>query len=102
LLDLPWQPALIGALGFSGISIITRRIKEIHFSIMMFWYGIFAATMYFTVLMVEYKFGGEDYASPDKSCTTFRLLCYDFHQWKLMLSAAFCNAVSMNCSTIAF
>jgi len=92
--------ALVAALGFSGISIITRKIKEVHFSIMMFWYGIFAASMYFLGLVLEYNIIGRNYA--DQSCQSFRLLCYDSHQWKLMLSAAFCNAVSMNCSTIAF
>lgn len=93
--------ALIAALGCSGIAIVTREIKEVHFSIMMFWYGIFAASIYFTTLLAEYQLSAK-YDFIDETYPGFRLLCYNFHQWTLMLSAVFCNAVSMNCSTIAF
>ena len=39
---------------FSSVGVITRKLKEIHFSIMMFYYGSFATTVLTIWTILEY------------------------------------------------
>ena len=39
---------------YSAISILTRKLKEVHFSLIMFHYGWFASTSIFTFLTIQY------------------------------------------------
>ena len=39
---------------FSSVGVITRKLKEVHFSLMMFYYGVFATTVLTMWTIFEY------------------------------------------------
>jgi drug/metabolite transporter (DMT)-like permease len=94
---------LVTACCFSGVTVMTRKMKEIHFSLLMFHYGAFASTLIGAYLIIEFiaKSNNGTYDAVSEDCTTFRLFCYDSAQWFLLLAVGICNAVSMNFMTIA-
>ena len=88
------------SLAFSTITVITRKIKSVHFSLMMFYYGLFASIVLICWLSIEFLFFSEN---TNYSCSPgkLRLLCYNSHQWFLLLAVAINNSISMNFMTIA-
>lgn len=88
---------------FSAVTVITRKIKELHFSLLMFHYGLFATILLTIVIIGEYLVTDHKtyrHGLPN-SCTTIRLFCYDATQWFLLIFVAIFNSVSMNFMTIA-
>ena len=87
---------------FSAISIITRKLKEIHFSLMLFHYGWFATSALLGFMIFEFYFTKpQNYKSVD-NCQNMRFLCYSTNQLVFMLIPAIFNVFSMNFTTLAF
>lgn len=63
---------------FSSIAVMTRKMKEIHFSLLMFHYGLFATVILGAILIIQFLIASH-YDSLDPECPRFHLLCYD---WK--------------------
>lgn len=80
---------------FAFVGVITRLVKQVHFSVMLFWYALVASTILFLGLAVEHVaehgFG---------SCP--RLLSYSSKMYSLIFVASIFNAVGMNFATIAW
>ena len=53
--------SLITAIGFSLVMVTTRKLKEIHYSIMIFWYAITASSFYLLVIIRNYLVSDEKY-----------------------------------------
>ena len=54
--------SMVTSIGFSLVMVSTRRLKEIHYSIMIFWYAATASSFYLVVILANYfisnkKFG---------------------------------------------
>ena len=90
-------------LGFSGITVMTRKMKDIHFSILLFYYGLIASTSVALFLTLEYliQSSNGNYSTVNDECTSLRLFCYDLTQWSTLLVIGVLNAASMNFMTIA-
>lgn len=90
-------------LGFAGITVMTRKMKEIHFSILLFYYGMIASTVVGVYLGLEYLVQSVNgtYTPVNSTCTSFRFLCYNSTQWGTLLIIGVLNAASMNFMTIA-
>jgi hypothetical protein len=88
------------AVCFSSIAVMTRKMKEIHFSLLMFHYGLFASVILGSYLIIEFiKAYYQGHLSED--CPTFRLFCYDWKQWIQLIAIGILNCSSMNFMTIA-
>ena len=67
------------SLAFSTITVITRKIKAVNFSLMMFYYGLFASIVLLCWLITEFiLFSGNDkYSFQECESGKLRILCYD-------------------------
>ena len=88
---------------FSSVSVLTRKMKDIHFSLMMFHYGLFATIFCSVWITAEYVIQSRNgtYQPVSEDCTAIRVLCYGRHQWAILFSIGLLNASSMNFMTIA-
>ena len=92
----------MAAWAFSFVGVITRKVREVHFSLMMFHYGWFSTLILLTWIVIEFCF----FKNPDKtlndSSKTPRILNYNFDQYILLISLSIVNVLSMNLNTLAF
>ena len=79
----------------STITVITRKLREIHFSLMMFSYGFIATLSLGVYLILEYLIFKSQFLDG------MRLFSYDKDQWILLMWVSLVNAIAMNCVTIA-
>ena len=88
---------------FSANNVLTRKMKELHFSVMMFHYGLFATIFCLVWMIAEYVIQSRNgsYKSVSEECIGFRLFCYSSSQWELLLAIGLINAIAMNFQTIA-
>ena len=93
---------LYTAWSFGGISILTHKLKDVHFSLIMFHYGWFATTSIFGFLIIEFLVTKSENYFYINDCKNIRLLCYTPNQWFYIFIPAIFNAFSMNFETIAF
>ena len=82
---------------FSSIAVMTRKMKEIHFSLLMFHYGLFATVILGSILIIEYL-GAlyKGHLNPK-----LHLFCYNWQQWIQLIAVGILNCSSMNFMTIA-
>ena len=52
---------------FSAVTVQTRKMKDIHFSLLMFHYGLFASIIIGSILSIEYM-SVKNYEYLDKEC----------------------------------
>ena len=79
--------------GYAVVVVLTRKLKEVHFSLMMFYYGFFATMTLTVALIVEWLFFSDDKVP--------RILTYSGEQYLYVLIIAVLNAFGMNLSTLA-
>ena len=79
----------------SAVTAITRYLKDIHFSVIMFYYGLSASIILMVWLVLEYFIWLYPAGKP------FRMLHYSLADWSLLTIIAILNAVGMNFATIA-
>jgi hypothetical protein len=90
------------AICFSSIAVMTRKMKEIHFSLLMFHYGLFASVILGSWLVGEYFWGAyHGTLLPESECSTIKLFCYDWLQYIELIVIGILNCSSMNFMTIA-
>ena len=77
------------------VVVLTRYLKEIHFSIMMFHYGWTASFVLMVWLIFEFIVWNNSFTNG------FRLFTYSLYQWLLLIVIAIFNALAMNLATIA-
>ena len=80
--------ALLCAMGGATIGVASRRLKEIHYAVIQFAYGLFAAIAMAIYLIV--------------SCISARRVPYMYDNWQtyfMILLAAFLNMISQNIMT---
>lgn len=83
----------------SVVSVLVRKMREVHFSIMQFHYGLFATATMMTFIIIEYivnKNNKELYPFEK-----FRLLTYNPIQWSLMGVVSVLNSVSQTLFILA-
>ena len=70
---------LITSWMFSSITVITRKIRDLHFTLMMFHYGLFATILLWIVIILEYNLSNKRtyYPEGQVDCPTLRIFCYD-------------------------
>ena len=91
---------LTTAICFSSIAVMTRKMKEVHFSLLMFHYGLFASVILGSYLIIEFLIA-LDQGHLSEDCPTLRLFCYDWKQWIQLIAVGILNCSSMNFMTIA-
>ena len=78
----------------SAVGVITRKLREIHFSLMMFHYGMFGTVLLSTWTLIEFgAFTKED---------GLRIIQYSKEQYLLLFLTGILNAISLNFLTLAF
>ena len=86
--------ALLNALCYSGVIVLTRKAAKIHYSLVLLSYGIIATFLYVVWVLIEFFI-----SSPTPWP---RIFYYDSTQWKYLLIIAIMNGVSMTFATLAF
>jgi len=87
---------ILNALGYSTVIVVTRKVKHIHFSLVLLSYGIIATTLYTLWVLVEF--------ATDSTWTEVwpRIFYYNRHQWFYLALISIMNAISMTFATLAF
>ena len=85
---------LITAWCHSAVGVITRKLREIHFSLMMFHYGVFSTFVLSIWTLFEFAVFTQD--------SGLRLIQYSSDQYLLLFLTGFFNAISLNFLTLAF
>ena len=75
---------------YSIIIILTRKMKDVHFSLVMFHYGFLASIILIIWIVLKYVIYMSDYPNGPQIFT------YDAEQWKLLITMSVANAVGMN------
>ena len=75
---------------YSLIIILTRKMKGLHFTLVMFHYGLCASGILLVWLIIHYLTNLEEYPNGP------RLLTYDRSQWFQLIAIAVINSVGMN------
>ena len=88
---------VITSITWSLANILTRLIKKVHFSLVMFHYGWLASSILLIYLAAEHVIKEE---TPFE--TTMRFLTYNFEQAKLLFGLSLVNALGLNLLTLAF
>lgn len=88
--------ALLNAVCYSGVIVITKKTKAVHYSLVTMSYSIIATSIYVTFLMVEFIWD----KSWDKPM--FRIFYYGGEQWWYLSIVAVLNSISMLLFTLAF
>lgn len=79
---------------FSGNIVMTRKMKELHTSLLMFQYGWFASNIIGTCLIIGHSENYQNELYEAHNCpSTFRLFCYNSTQWFLMIAVGITNAI---------
>ena len=77
------------------VVVATRFMKDIHFTLVMFHYGLISSVILILCLVAEYFMYKSSFPNG------FRLFTYDLNQWALLVIIAIINSTSMNFNTIA-
>lgn len=85
---------MVAAWSQSAVGVCTRKLKALHFSIIMFTYAWIASLILLVFLTV-------DYFATQKIGTTPRIFTYSKENYLLMFGCALFNAFGMNLLTIA-
>ena len=91
--------ALVCAISYSLVTVLTRRMKSMHFSIVIFHYAWFSTVSLTLWVLIEYWINIDN--KEIYPYETVRILSYAPTQYFLMLFIGFCNAVNINIMTIA-
>ena len=81
---------------YSLVGVLTRKVKDIHFSLMMFHYGWVASLTILIYLVIEHVMISESILSP------LRMFTYSKEQYILLVTLSLFNALGMNLNTLAF
>ena len=80
----------------SIILTLTRFLKNLHFTLVMFHYGWISSVILTAWLLAEYL------TDPSRFPQGLRLLTYNLNQWGLLGIISILNSIAMNLETIAF
>jgi drug/metabolite transporter (DMT)-like permease len=86
--------AILCAWFYSGVIVSTRKLKEIHFSLMLFHYGIIASSLYLVYIVVQY--GAKIVISYPNllNLDPFYLFHYNTQQWSYLLIISLLNSIA--------
>ena len=73
-----------------------RILKDVHFSLINFYYGLIVSTLLMSYLIIEYSLNQSLFPEG------MRLLQYDMTQWKLLIAMIVINAFSSSLGTLAY
>jgi len=90
----------INCLGGTFAVVLIRKIKDLHFSLMIFHYGYFAFAIMFAINLFEYQLyhSNKDYYPYDG----LRLFHYDWTQWKILITMSTINALNLLLGFVAY
>jgi len=83
--------SLTVAVCFALISVLTRKMQDIHFSVVLFYYALFASVSMFLILIGIGQWNH----------TEVRLFHYTWVQYRFLIGMSCFNTIGMFCSTIA-
>ena len=91
--------ALLCAISFALSTVLTRRLKELHYSLIQFHYAGLSTCIILAWLIIEFtiKHSDKDVYPYD----TLRMLSYKGHHYLMMVFIGICNAFNLNIMTIA-
>ena len=78
------------------VNITFAKLKDIHYSLLVFHYGWISSVVLFIWLLFEFIVWNGEFTEG------FRIFTYTGYQWVLLLFIAISNALAMNLLTIAF
>ena len=81
------------AIGYSSVIVLTRKLKNIHYSIMLFQYGFWATSLFLIYALIDFALGQDTYPS---------ILYLDSTQWKYLGVISVMNSIAQYFATIAF
>lgn len=76
---------------YAVVSILTRQMQSMHFSVMLFYYSIVASVCSALMILCQAWIKDEP----------IRLFTYDGEQWLFLCSVSVVNFIGLNCQTIA-
>lgn len=98
VLEHPWFGtfmALVNAVCYSMVAVMTRSLKKQHFSLVLLAYSMVATPSYILLRLFQWHSDPDSKAWPS-------IFYYDMIQWKYLAGISLMNAISLTCATMAF
>ena len=84
---------MLSASSYSFIIVLTRKLKNIHYSIMLFQYGFWATLLFIIYALIDFVLGQDTYPS---------IFFLDSTQWKYLGVMSVMNSIAQYFATLAF